>query len=302
MSLTGSYPLLRSSSHTLRRVFLKTNLKKAKFGLLFCCRCFTPFPGQVVERFGNELTFYRGSPTEKASASLPFVRGWTGRGAGRACKLKADERSECSLKETAAVPPSSHPSFPLTAELTRTGSTVNPACPESPSSSLLLVNAAVSLCAQAVMKLSATSHANHWAAFIQQTHTVSRLGGKKPHWQVWTQTHTELIYACGEAVDEWTFSLFLIHCHFLVPLVCGCDCCYRVDLISLSHDRHEAQHTLRHAVLCSASPFCTQTHKHTQKEMRLQAGCVCARLCLFPDENIKHLDIEYSPYMSISAQ
>lgn len=45
---------------------------------------------------------------ESPAASVPFRYVWMDgmecRSAGRARKLKADERSECSLKETAAVP------------------------------------------------------------------------------------------------------------------------------------------------------------------------------------------------------
>ncbi|KAI9526894.1 hypothetical protein NQZ68_035167 [Dissostichus eleginoides] len=57
--------------------------------------------------------------------------------AGQPCKLKADERSEGSLKETAAV---LTPPLP-TAGLTRAGPTVNLACPLSLSSSLLPLDA-----------------------------------------------------------------------------------------------------------------------------------------------------------------
>ena len=56
---------------------------------------------------------------------------WTDRSAGQPCKLKADERSKGSLKETAAVPPPPTSSLPPppTAELTWAGPTVNRACP-----------------------------------------------------------------------------------------------------------------------------------------------------------------------------
>lgn len=173
---------------------------------------------------------------------------------GRDCKLKADEKSECSLKETAATPP------PIFSPLLPADDWTDTDRPDSKPGlsrvSVLLSPPRERRClpVRASRNEAVSDFTRQPLSCIHKTntHSVTSGWGKKPHWQAWTQTHTELIYACGEAVDEWTFSLFLIHCHFLVPLVCGCDCCYRVDLISLSHDRHEAQHTLRHAALCSA--------------------------------------------------
>ncbi|KAM3596791.1 uncharacterized protein V6R79_020996 [Siganus canaliculatus] len=80
---------------------------------------------------------------------------------GQPCKLKADERKEGSLKQTAAVPLLFSPLLPLTAELTWVGPTANLACPMFLSSSLLPLDGAVSLCARAIMKLSVTSHSGH---------------------------------------------------------------------------------------------------------------------------------------------
>lgn len=199
------------------------------------------------------------------------------RSAGQPCKLKADE-SEGSLKETAAVPLLL--ALPSTNHWTDVGRpTVNLACPASQSSSRLSLDGAVSLCAQAIMKLSVTSHTSHWAAFIQHTETQCH---------VWKSTdscehkHVASMH-CWESCGWMHIFCFPHPLSFSSPPGLWLFA-VKVDLINEAHDRHKAPHT--HSLL-------------TLEEANLKKGnasagilcfCVCVRMHL-PFCNGEYLNI-----------
>lgn len=196
------------------------------------------------------------------------------RSAGQPCKLKADE-SEGSLKETAAVPLLL--ALPSTNHWTDVGRpTVNLACPASLSSSRLSLDGAVSLCAQAIMKLSVTSHTSHWAVFIRQTHTHSVMSEK--HWQLWTQTHVASIH-CWESCG-WTHILCFPHPLSFSSLPGLWLFAVKVDLINEAHDRHKAPHTF---TACFGR---SKSEKGKWKRWYLVFVCACACISHFVMENI----------------
>lgn len=85
--------------------------------------------------------------------------------------------------------------------------TVNLACPVSLSSSLIPSMVLSPCSAQAIMKLSVTSHPGHWAVFKHRPQIQTELHSVWEHtWQLWTQTHLyTVIHPGGKAVDERTF-------------------------------------------------------------------------------------------------
>lgn len=96
-------------------------------------------------------------------------------------------------------------------------------------------------------------------------------------WRVWKHTdsceHKHMhTYSCGNALDEWAFSLFLIHCQFLSPTGLWLKLSIsvvKVDLINVPCDRHTASHT--HALFGSEQVnFLTNC-----KRWHLLVLCVC---------------------------
>ncbi len=150
------------------------------------------------------------------------------------------------------------------------------------SSSLPPLDGAVSLCAQAIMKLSVTSHNSHWALFIQQTQTQTHT---YTHWCVWKHTdscehkHTHVYTRVGKL---WMNEHFLSSSStviFWVPMVCGWSSpslfAVMVDLINVPHDRHTARHTC--TVWYRASQF-SDKMKCKQWHLVFSCACTCTHL------------------------